>query len=127
MLPSYHTRKSKSSRSQAKQRLQFVLAFDRAALTEGEIEAMHGEMVAVLSKYVELDTEHCALNLSAQDGTTALNVNFPIRRVKAEAATMAAEAATALAGHTIPLIDVDMPDDAFLQRLQHLLKSSPIQ
>jgi cell division topological specificity factor len=127
MLSSYLTRKSKNSRSQAKQRLQFVLAFDRAALTEDEIETMHGEMVAVLSKYVELDTEHCAINLSARDGTTALNVNFPIRRIKPEATEIAAETAPALAGHTIPLIDVDMPDDAFFQRLLRLLQSSTIQ
>ena len=80
------SRSPKSSRSTAKDRLKFVLAYDRAQLSPDTLESMCEEIMDVLSKYVELDREGFEFNLASESGTTALIANFPIRRVKSPAA-----------------------------------------
>ena len=72
----------KNSRSQAKERLKFVLAYDRAQLSPAILESMCEEIMTVVSKYVELDQDAFEFDLATEDGTTALIANFPIRRVK---------------------------------------------
>jgi cell division topological specificity factor len=76
------SRSEKNSRSQAKERLKFVLAYDRAGLSPATLESMCQEIMGVLSKYVELDREGLEFDLASDDGTTALIANFPIRRVR---------------------------------------------
>ena len=71
-----------NSRSQAKERLKFVLAYDRAQLSPAVLESMCEEIMVVVSKYVELDRDSFEFDLATEDGTTALIANFPIRRIK---------------------------------------------
>ncbi|MBC7542173.1 MAG: cell division topological specificity factor MinE [Candidatus Sericytochromatia bacterium] len=70
------------SRSTAKDRLRLVLLHDRTDIPSLMLEQMRQDMIAVLSKYVEIDQDALEVNLEKEDGSVALIANIPIRKVR---------------------------------------------
>ncbi len=71
-----------TSRSKVKQRLKFILAHDRAAISPQIFEQMRREIMQVVSKYVELEEENIEINLESDRDLTAVIASLPIRSIR---------------------------------------------
>lgn len=73
------------SKNTAVNRLRLVLMQDRTNLTPEIMNRMRSELIAVLSKYVELDQEALDLNIGQEGEQMALMLSIPVIRAKDEA------------------------------------------
>jgi len=76
--------KTDASKNLACNRLKLVLMQDRTNLTPYLLERMRGEMIDVLSKYVEMDKEALELNFEQEGDSMALMLSIPVLRAKEE-------------------------------------------
>ncbi|MGQ9778788.1 MAG: cell division topological specificity factor MinE [Bacillota bacterium] len=73
--------KTRPSREIAKERLRLVLVHDRAMVSPALLEVLKGEMVEVISRYLEIDEQGMEVRLSTTEERAALVANIPVRRV----------------------------------------------
>ncbi len=64
----------------AKQRLQLVLVQDRVKLPPEVLEAIREDIVAVISKYVDIDQDGIEVILTPGSTVDKLTANIPVRR-----------------------------------------------
>ena len=73
-----------ASKSVATSRLKLVLMQDRTNLTPKILEQMRGELVDLLSKYLEMDKDLLELNFEQEGDQVALMLSIPVIRAKDE-------------------------------------------
>lgn len=76
-------KKGTGSSSDAKQRLKFLLVHDQVDLPPAKLEQMKAEIMDVIARYCDVDTEGVEVRLHKEDGQVALVSNIPVRRVTA--------------------------------------------
>ncbi len=81
--------KNKGSKNDAKERLQLVLLHDRAGVSPEFLEHLKGEIMDVISKYIEIEQDELDIAVTrthSEDGerlVPALVANIPINKMKA--------------------------------------------
>ena len=75
-------REPKPSKSVAKERLRMVLIHDRTGVSTKLLEELRGEIIKVLSKYLDIDTASLEMDLTQENDSVALVANIPILGVK---------------------------------------------
>ena len=75
-----------SSKDLAKERLKLILIHDRASISPELLEKIKEEILAVISKYVEIDRSEIDVKMTKlddEDGNSpALIASIPIRNIK---------------------------------------------
>ncbi|MCD5406890.1 MAG: cell division topological specificity factor MinE [Desulfotomaculum sp.] len=73
---------SSSSKNVAKERLRLVLVHDRANVSPELINNLKTDLIAVISKYMEIDEAALEVNLDSNESQVALVANIPVKRMK---------------------------------------------
>ena len=71
-----------SSAKDAKERLRLVLIHDRTDISPQLLESLRLEMIAVLTKYMEIDESKIEMDLDHEENAVALVANIPVLRIK---------------------------------------------
>jgi cell division topological specificity factor len=69
----------RKSAGSAKDRLQLVLIHDRTDLNPTELESLKDELIAVISKYVEIDPSAVNINVAREGRSQRLVADIPLR------------------------------------------------
>lgn len=67
-----------SSRDVAKQRLQFVLVHDRANISPGLLETLKDEIIAVISRHIEIDSNGVQITFTQGKRESRLVADIPL-------------------------------------------------
>src|SRR5471030_1692614 len=66
----------------ARERLRLVLLSDHLALAPDVVESLKADLIAVISKYVDVDAAHCDVTFEQQESVVAMLANIPILGMK---------------------------------------------
>jgi cell division topological specificity factor len=78
LLSSIFHRRTPNSRDIAKNRLQLVLVHDRVDLSPQKLQVLKDELIAVISKYVEIDVETVQVSLNQNGRQCRLTADMPV-------------------------------------------------
>lgn len=70
------------SKDAAKERLRLVLVHDRTSISPQLLETLREELIAGISKYLEIDEGGLEVNLDRNERAVALVASIPIRKMK---------------------------------------------
>ncbi len=74
-------RDQKSAR-QAKERMKLVLIHDRTDLTPSALEALKDELIAVISRHVEIEPQEVRIEMNQEGREQRLIADIPLRSVR---------------------------------------------
>jgi cell division topological specificity factor len=80
------------SGSVARERLRLVLLSDHLSLAPDVVEALRADLIAVISKYVEVDEKNCDVSFEQQDRAVAVLANIPILALRSRDRTQPPDA-----------------------------------
>ena len=66
----------------ARERLRLVLLSDHLALAPDVVESLKADLIAVISKYVDVVADHCDVTFEQQESVVAMLANIPILGMK---------------------------------------------
>jgi cell division topological specificity factor len=66
------------SSATARERLRLVLLSDHLSLAPDVVQSLRADLIAVISKYVEVDEANCDVSFEQQDRAVAVLANIPI-------------------------------------------------
>ena len=72
----------KTSRQDARERLQVVLIHDRAKIAPEVMEHLREDIIRVISNYMEINRQDMEISLANDENSVALVANIPVSRVK---------------------------------------------
>lgn len=71
--------KKPSSKDKVKQRLQLMLAYDRAQFAPGKMEELQEELIEVIKKYFPLENTDYEVTLERRDDHLVFIANVPVK------------------------------------------------
>lgn len=74
--------RDRKSANQAKERLKLVLIHDRTDLAPGKMEALKDELLAVISRYVEIDAAAVRIEMEQDGREQRLVADIPLRPIQ---------------------------------------------
>ena len=74
--------KEPKSANQAKERLKFVLIHDRTDLSTGALQSLKDELIAVISKYVEIDPNDVRIEMEQDGREQRLLADIPLKQTQ---------------------------------------------
>lgn len=77
-LNSLFRRSEPTSREIAKNRLQLVLVQDRVNMSPQLLQTLKDELIAVISKYVEIDEDHMDVTFKQSKRQSRLTADIPV-------------------------------------------------
>ena len=73
---------NEGSGAKAKDRLRIVLIHDRTDISPQLLDNLRDDILQVLTKYMEIDTQKIKIDLDSDEKATALVANIPVLRIK---------------------------------------------
>lgn len=73
---------NEGSGQKAKDRLRIVLIHDRTDISPQLLDSLRGDILQVLTKYMDIDTQKIKIDLDSDENATALVANIPVLRIK---------------------------------------------
>jgi cell division topological specificity factor len=82
LIQKFFGKESPGSKDIAKERLRLVLVHDRVNVSPQLMEVLKGDMIRVISNYMEINEKEMEVNLTSTPSSVALVANIPVNRMK---------------------------------------------
>ena len=69
----------KKSANSAKERLQLVLIHDRTDLSPSQLESLKDDLIATISRYIEIDPDAVTINVAQEGRQQRLVADIPLK------------------------------------------------
>jgi len=80
-------RRETKSASEAKERLKLVLIHDRTDLSPAEMEALKDDLIAAISRHIEIDPQAVRIDVSQEGRDQLLIANIPLKPARRKRST----------------------------------------
>ncbi|MBN1487401.1 MAG: cell division topological specificity factor MinE [Anaerolineae bacterium] len=78
----FRRRSTPSGQDIAEQRLRLVLAHDRANISPGMLQILKDEIIAVISKHLDVDADKVEVNFAEDQHETRLMADIPLQSTR---------------------------------------------